>query len=235
MRWISPAWVLALFGALPAVRAATIQFTDLPENQSYGTYNGFSIATVDGLSDQLLICDDYDHTTYMPSPPLTYTVSTLAGLDAMEDARFVSPKGLSNADVTRYREAALLLDGLTSSGPNAPGSTIADYQYALWHLFTPSAPIYRPEQQQLLDTALARVESNDAALESIYSRLRIYTPAEGFTSNQEFLQESPVPEPGTMVLIGGALVIAAAVLRRSAAARRKIVKGVGDTPASERL
>ena len=58
----------------------TVYFTNLPATVENGTYNGFSIATVNGIPNQLLICDDYFDTTYMPSSSnMIYYDSMLTG------------------------------------------------------------------------------------------------------------------------------------------------------------
>src|SRR5258708_389232 len=111
---------------------ATLQFTFLPNNTENGTYNGFSGGTIDGLPFNNLICNDFIDTTYFPSSPLIYNVSTL---NSLTYAKF----GSDHSDaVHKYEEAAILLGGLQSN-PNLT----ADYQYALWTLFTPSVPNFK--------------------------------------------------------------------------------------------
>jgi len=84
-----------------------------------------------------LICDDYDHTTYVPSGNLRYT---MADINALPQSRFAGPDALAN-----YQEAAILLYGLehlsainASLSPNSQ-LTIGDIQYALWNIFAPGS------------------------------------------------------------------------------------------------
>ncbi|HTS65108.1 MAG TPA: hypothetical protein VMH28_23955 [Candidatus Acidoferrales bacterium] len=215
--------VLGLLLAVGAL-AESIQFQTLPGNTQYGTYNGFVTAAVNGLETEL-VCDDYLHTTYVPSGPFTYQVSTLTGANPLQYARFVNPADWPRS-VTQYEEAAYLVLQL-SEQPAPPRDLTADYQYALWSLFTPSTPVQGTSAPALLAQAAAAVAS--AQIDPLlYSRLRIYTPVTPYASNQEFLAlavagyEPPdndasqvAPEPPTALLVSGtALVATALILKR---------------------
>jgi len=201
--------------------ANTIQFTGLPVNTQYGTYNGYAVATIDGTPLEPLICDDFDHTTYVPSGNLTYSLSTLTGGDPLQYARFIDPNNWG-ATIVKYEEAALLLNGLNQTGPGFLLDLTADYQYALWYLFTPSVVLPNATAQTLLNDATNSVQQGGAYNQMLYSELLIYTPTAAYASNQEFLQlGSPtayaldgfsdpgaVPEaaPGILVGIGMAAI-----------------------------
>jgi hypothetical protein len=210
-------FVLLAWLAVSAAGATTIQFVSLPGNTAYGTYNGFAMATVDGVS-QLLVCDDYNHTTYMPSPPMVFLLSTITGPDPLEYARFVVPNDL-DLSLFRYRQAAWLVDGMADTGGGGLLDLTAEYQYALWHLFTPSVRLPSQTSQTLLDRAAEAVQNGftDPAVEE---RLRIYSPAPPYASNQEFLAlaapANATPEPAALstVVIGIALILIAALARR---------------------
>ncbi|HXK04651.1 MAG TPA: PEP-CTERM sorting domain-containing protein [Verrucomicrobiae bacterium] len=202
----------------------TIQFQSLPANTQYGTYNGFLTAAVNGV-DSELVCDDYLHTTYVPSGPFTYEVSTLTGANPLQYARFVNPNDWSQS-VTQYEEAAYLV--LQLSQQSAPHDLTADYQYALWSLFTPSTPIQSTSAAALMSQAAAAVST--AQMDPLlYSRLRIYTPVTPYTSNQEFLgladpspdspgdlasQAAPEPSTGILLCVGAAMVMASALMKK---------------------
>jgi hypothetical protein len=209
------------FGSVLAAGASTIQFTGLPINTEFGTFNGFAFATVDGSPDQLLICDDFNHTTYVPSGPLVYDASTLAGADPLEYVRFAGEP----QPVALYEQAALLLDGLQHTGNGQLLDLTADYQYALWHLFTPSVALPTATAHTLLRDTAAAVAQGDPRNLEVYSRLKIFTPEEPFATNQEFLQlldspppvvklaspslVAPVPEPSPALLIGAGIALIA--------------------------
>ena len=192
--------VLVLLSA-SAGQASEIYFTRLPANFENGTYNGFVSGTIDGVLFNNLICNDYDEKTYVPSGPIVFHLSVL---DTLTYARFVDLAGEpTSTDVQRYQEAALLLEGMQGH----PTLT-ADYQYAIWRLFTPAVSVYK-SSELLLDNVRNVVEhSEPATYADVYNRLRIYTPDAGYESNQEFLGLAPVPEPGSFWLLAAGIGLA---------------------------
>jgi hypothetical protein len=201
--------VAALLFSLTACYADTVTmfFTALPKTNENGTYNGFSTATVNGDPYQLLICDDYDDETVMPSPSnMIYDYSTLTGAGALQYAMF---------DQSKYEEAALLVYELAEL-PNASANTITDYQYALWNLMTPSASLDSSrvaQEQALQNNALALVD-NPADAQSltstVYAYTKIYTPTAAYAGNQEFI-EYATPEPNLGWAVGLFLLLMTAV------------------------
>ena len=184
-----------------------INFTTLPTNTENYTYNGFVSGTIDGVPFNDLICDDRWHTTYVPSGPWDYHVSTL---NSLTFARFVAAPGAPTAgEILNYEIAAILINNLIGD----PGQ-VASYQYALWHLFSPSSDLYGNSSTLLLNAQTAANDSN-VDRSDLYSRLRVYTPADGVS--QEFLQLTPpssVPEPGSVILLATILILIGLLMRR---------------------
>jgi hypothetical protein len=200
--------VAALLFSLSACYADTVTmfFTALPKTNENGTYNGFSTATVNGDPNQLLICDDYNDETIMPSSSnMIYDYSTLTGADPLQYAMF---------DKSKYDEAAVLIYELAEL-PNASADTVTDYQYALWNLMTPGAsldPSRVSQEQALQNNALAMVNNSTEAqflTTTVYAYTKIYTPTAAYAGNQEFV-EYATPEPNLGWTVGF-LILSAAV------------------------
>ena len=203
---------LAMALSLSVCGATTVKFTHVPSSSDYGTYNGFSIATVAGIPNQLLMCNDPVDTTYMPSSELTYDVIRFDGENTDHFMYGKTPDG-----PTVYKEAAVLLYWFVNAGGmSLTDAVIANYQYAIWHLTAPGHPSGQTAGEQTLqNNALDMVQSHDPAvlalLAPIYSSMLVYTPVGQSIGNQEFLQYS-APEPGTRWLLAWALGIGGVVM-----------------------
>jgi hypothetical protein len=181
---------LALLAGNAAAGTVTVNFTTLPGNTAGGYYVGNTGATVNGVPTPLM-CDDFSTETSVPSGPFQYNVTTLANLAT---AKFT---GLAN-----YETAAVLLWEFENSGQQDAGA----YNFALWDIFDPGAGAYG-DSAALLAGARSTVAAG--GIPQAYSALLIYT-AIPVGSNQEFLGEdspTPVPEPGSMLLMGGGLLL----------------------------
>ena len=177
-----------------------IEFTGPPANTEHGTRNGFASGTMDGLPFDDLICDDWSHTTYMPSGPLRYYVSSL---DTLQHARFVSGWGVPTAaDIDKYRAAAILIQGVIDHPDR-----VADYQYALWGLFSAGVPLDSSASLLLTGTLDLVTHGDISGYMSTFADLRIFTPTQASAANQEFLQISQVPEPSTIILLATVIVL----------------------------
>jgi hypothetical protein len=206
----------ALFQGCLFASTVELAFTTLPANTQNGTYNGFVGGTINGVSFDDLICDDYGHTTYVPSTGLKFDLYTIADFSK---ARF---GGAANA-LENYQDAALLvysIENLAAVNTYLPKNqqlNVADLQYALWDLFTPGSGNTANSANALLLLSAAAPQLSLPG--DLASSLRIYVPANSFGSNQEFLevQETvPVhaagspsaPEPAALgIAIAGLLVI----------------------------
>jgi len=182
-----------------------ISIDQLPANTEHGTYNGFVTATVNGVPGIQLICDDYYHSTVVPSGDLVYHESELVAFSPLQNVRFVTAGGPTSHDLALYMQAALIIEGITNTGPSHTPDLTADYQYALWHLFDSSVSLWRPAQQDILNQTAWQVQNNSSNYTDLYARLRIYTPTAAYGSNQEFLGlDAPIqsPEPASGALLG---------------------------------
>ena len=183
----------------------TITFNTLPGATANGYYVGYSGATVNNgttIFDNFdLICDDFSHTTNIPSGPFTYTTETL---DNLSGARFTTNQ------LNNYKVAAVLLYQFDQNlGTVDPGG----YNFALWKLFTPSAGDFG-DSATLLANAQSIVNAGGGITTAAYKNMVIFTPTQANASQQEFLgittpgltSGSPVPEPSTFGLLGLGLI-----------------------------
>lgn len=201
-----------------------ITFTNLPATQGNGTtksqsntYDGEAATTVAGFGTQELVCDNFANTTYVPSPPIDFSVNTLSTLTASDvdfSSGFVTGlvgEGISMSQIQAYDTAAVLLTNLEIFATT--GQQIADYQYAIWDLMAPGA-----DSDGMMDSPLdanaanylqsafsaATAATPTAATIKAENLLVIYTPTAAFSSNQEFLwldPPAPAPEPSTWLLM----------------------------------
>ncbi len=190
---------------------AIINITTLPTVQLNGEYEGYAGATINGNIPLALLCDDINHTTFVPSGNLPYHVSTISDLSAV---RFGGPNALHD-----YREAALLIlgDGTSSLAGIAnvtDPNLIASYQYALWHVFAPQTGAFGTSAALGAQAYQDAFDNSPASLAK-YNQLRIYTPTGSYTAEQETLSTvAAVPEPGALMLFGTALLGTVFVSRR---------------------
>jgi hypothetical protein len=193
-------------------------------NSQASTLNGETVATIAGFANQLLVCDDFDQTTYVPSSALDYSVNTIASLTTSPlDVDFSNgtlPGGTVGAvsQTQAYDTVAVLTKELEASGNTV--QQITDYQYAIWYLMEPAGVdnLNSSIRDNPLDTAAANdltTAYNDvrqsgttnmtaAAVTAVESSLVIYTPTSANSSNQEFVGlNTPVstPEPSSWLLM----------------------------------
>jgi hypothetical protein len=220
----SMAIIFALLSGSLASANTLVTFTNLPAVYLNGSYNGF-VGGYFGSSSTTqfddLICDDFLHATMVPSGPWNYIESTLSTL---ENTRFGA------ADILDYEAASLLMigdgNGIAGLEHVTSPQDVTSYNYAIWRLFTPDSAMETSGSNPnfgtstaLMNLALADVNLPNA--QSLYgddfSLLRIWTPGDGASQNQEFLQvTTPTPEPTTAVLLltGGLFIFVGIMLKK---------------------
>jgi len=208
-RYIVIAFLLSLASSVTA-STVDISFTALPKYQVNGAYVG-NVGVTSGTNQTFdLLCGDLSHTTFVPSGPFSYYVSSLPSLS---DVRFTGPDVL-----TTYQTAAVLLYEFETLAV-VDDSTAGSYQFAIWKLFTPGAATYGNSTSLL---AAAQNTVAQGGIQDAYDHFQVYTPTSAAGSNQEFLGmsltsslTSTVPEPSSFLLIGcGLLFIASRFNRR---------------------
>lgn len=224
-----------------------IQFTALPletgngtTNSQSGTYDGESTATINGISDEYLVCDDFTNTTVMPSGIIDFSANTISSLTSSDvdfSTGFATVSGTTLTQIQAYDTVAVLtteLEALTANSGNA--QSIADFQYAIWDLMLPGTTEGGTKDSPLdsnattdLQNAFAQVKASSPTAQTLADEasLVIYTPTSGYSSNQEFVglnTPTSTPEPSSWILLAGfGLLLWVPQLRsRLSAARARI-------------
>lgn len=244
------ATVAILFVTSPAKSAtiATMQLTSAGTNIVGGVYVDPYFATINGVANQLVICDDFVDDTYL-NESWTADVTQVSNLTSTSPVKWTtgaaanpSVAGLAGGlDETHAYIVAAILATEILQAYNAHDTTAAgEYTFALWGLFDSSAFSYNAGatfnmNNAKTDLSNAITAANGKAL-SDYAGVTIYTPDQNYaitcpggngscntTPPQEFLTVR-TPEASAPVLLAldlSVLVGLTMLLRRRAIASCK--------------
>jgi hypothetical protein len=168
-----------------------------------GVYIGPYVASIDGVPNFNVICDDYTADSYVGESWYANT-STLADVSATKFK-----------DLTGYEELAWLASKLVDSSSACPNvaDCAGDIQYAMWQVFDSvgsNTPFSHLSGANLANAQywLSQAQSQTFT-PSQFSNFVIYTPTSCITGlpcstnslPQEFVAIRSVPEPGSMLLL----------------------------------
>ncbi len=146
------------------------------------------------------MCNDYYHA----GTPGDYWLANLTNLGTKD----LSHVRFASSGLLAYQEAAWIL---LQTGVTAP-TEWPDMNFAVWHIFSPSAPI-DSGAQSWIDLADREAQHGFPGID--FGRVMIATPPDVNappTGEQEFMWITP--EPGSLILLGIGVVGVAGVLRR---------------------
>jgi hypothetical protein len=181
-----------------AASANTVNLTLNSVDNSMGGYGvgPYNFTTSTGQSLQL-VCDDFSHEVF-----LTETWTAVS-------APFPGVGTLGTA--TQYKEIAWLVEDMFSPSNIVDPTAVGDIQWAIWDIFTPgvssSDPSIGSADQVRINNLVNQAKNPSNYLIGNYSNITIYTPISGSQvplidgRPQEYFGITPVPEPGTLMLM----------------------------------
>jgi hypothetical protein len=204
---------VALVLCAPAALADSLTLTGVnPSGANLGgVYTGPYVATINGVSNILVICDDFQtHTSLNELLTVTETkVSDLTGPGANQTVKF-DRDSASNQQADYMTAAYLAMQMVAVDQSTAAGQLQASLlNYALWNLFYDGAinALSDPQNKQdAMDFLTAAQTATQGYTVDMYSNVSIWTPSPN-GSAQEFISVR-VPEPSMAGLLAfNALVL----------------------------
>ena len=214
--WLGLA-VAALCIAPSALADTSITLTGAGSNPVDGVYVGPYYATVNGVVNTPVICDDFSDEVFVGE---SWSAVSPSGTIANPTGALFASQVNSGQEYNAMAFLAEQLFALPASDPTYSGDA-AKLQYAIWDIFDPTgvSSYLTPIDPTLLASAIS--DANGALAGTYtstqFSDLSILTPTPGSQPAgdgrpQEFIVKTP--EPGTFAMLGIGLLMLGILARR---------------------
>lgn len=153
-----------------------------------------------------LMCDSFDNDVHLGQ---TWNATAMPFLQGIKNSMFGASMTLD------YKAAGLIFKSMLGGQ-----MTTTAAQWAIWGLFSSNAssnPYFVAKNFSAIDATYLALAAN--ASNSAFKGLVLYTPNNSGpgVGPQEYIGYSPVPEPGTLTMMGTGLISLAGLLRRKLA------------------
>jgi hypothetical protein len=189
-------------------------------NSSYGEYVYPYYLQVDGGPTQSMMCDTLNRTINNGDSWNAYRLLLADLNDQNVQNLFYGVNGLGhgNATVEDYMAVGYLYYEEQQAYNNGNTDPLGLYNWAAWNVFDPADvtaklggdPTVLAQVRNMMTDAENTVSGHNPGDMDFAHNMYIYTPVDG--SGQEFF--GPVPEPGTLFMMGTGIVGLAGLLRR---------------------